>query len=266
MTIDQLMGSLQTHEQRLQKRTQNSLEHALKTKGQRGCGNGMRGHGRGNFNYGGVRDQNHAQAQRGQGRGKFSRPYNHSRYEKSMIQRYNCKKYGHYSSKCRYRSQNDVFEIANFVEKKNGEEEPTLLLAYKDKNDNQINTCYLDPRASNHMCGRKELFVELNKLSHGHVTFGDSSKRPLKGKGKILIKMKNGGHQFISDLYYVPDMKNNILSVGKLLENGYNIFMKNGSLYLRDQINNLIAKVIMTKNRMFPINIKSEDVNASNLF
>ncbi|KAL4194812.1 hypothetical protein AMTRI_Chr05g61400 [Amborella trichopoda] len=247
MTIDQLMGSLQTHEQRLQKRTQNSLEHALQTKltmkeenekspggkGQRGRGNGRRGRGRGNFNYG------------GQGRGNFSRTYNHSRYGKSMIQCYNCKKYGHYT---------------NFVEKKNDEEEPTLLLAYNDKNDNQMDTWYLDTGASNYMCGRKEFFVEFNELSHGHVTFGDISKGPLKGKGQILIKVKNGGHQLISDVYYVPDMKNNILSVGRLLETGYNIFVKNGSLYLRDQRNNLIAKVIMNKNRMFPMNIKSENV------
>ncbi|KAL4179275.1 hypothetical protein AMTRI_Chr13g86480 [Amborella trichopoda] len=187
MTIDQLMGSLQAHEQRLQKMTQNSLEHALQTKltmkeeneecrggrGQTGHGNGRRGRGRGNLNYGGVRDQNHPQAQRGRGRGNFSRPCSHSRYGKSTMQCYNCKKCGHYSSECRYCSQNDVFEKANFVEKKNDEEEPTLLLAYNDKNDNQMDTWYLDTGASDYMCGRKELFVKLNELSHGHVTFGD---------------------------------------------------------------------------------------------
>ncbi|KAL4191119.1 hypothetical protein AMTRI_Chr07g28140 [Amborella trichopoda] len=210
MIIDQLMGTLQAQEQRLQKRTQSSLEHALQTKltvkikseqsrrgrGQRGHGNERRGCGRGNFNYGGVRDQNHPQAQRGRGGDNFSRPYNHSRYGKSIIQCYNCKKYGHYRSKCRYHSQNYVFEKANFVEKKNDEGEPTLLLVYNDKNDNQMDIWYLDTGASNHLCGRKELFVELNELSHGHVTFRDLSKIPLKGKGKILIKMKNGSHQF----------------------------------------------------------------------
>ncbi|KAL4201577.1 hypothetical protein AMTRI_Chr02g259320 [Amborella trichopoda] len=259
MTIDQLIGSLQAHEQRFQKRTQNSLEHALQTKlvmkedneesrggrGQRGFGNGRRGRGRDNFNYGGVIFQGHIIIQG---------------MENPLFNVIIAKKYGHYSSEYKYRSQNDGFENANFVEKKNDEEERTLLLGYNDKNDNQMDTWYLHTGASNHMCGRKELFVELNELSHGHVTFVDLSKRPLRGKGKILIKMNNGSHQFISDVYYVADMKNNILSMGQLLEKGYNIFMKNDSLCLRDQRSNLIAKVIMTKNRMFPMNIKSENV------
>ncbi|KAL4192860.1 hypothetical protein AMTRI_Chr06g196370 [Amborella trichopoda] len=206
MTIDQLMGSLQAHEQILQKRTQNSLEHALQTKlamkkdneesrggrCQRGRSNERRGRGRGNFNYGSMRDQNRPQAQRRQGRDTVP-----------------------------------IFEKANFVEKKNDEEELILLLAYNDNKDNQVDTWFLDTTVSNHMCGRKELIVELNELSHGHLTFGDLSKRPLKGQGKILIKMKNGGHQFISDVYYMPDMKNNIFNVGQLLEKTYSIFMKN---------------------------------------
>ncbi|KAK2981153.1 hypothetical protein RJ640_013475 [Escallonia rubra] len=50
----------------------------------------------------------------------------------------------------------------------------------------------------------------------GNITFGDMSKIPVKGKGKILIKLKNGGHQFISNVYYVPEMKANILSMGQL--------------------------------------------------
>jgi len=29
----------------------------------------------------------------------------------------------------------------------------------------------------------------------------------------VLIKLKDGSHQFIGDAYYIPTMKNNILSL-----------------------------------------------------
>lgn len=53
-------------------------------------------------------------------------------------------------------------------------------------------------------------------------------------------------------------MKNNILSLGQLLEKGYDIHMKDYSLSIRDTKNNLIAKVPMSKNRTFLINIKND--------
>lgn len=58
------------------------------------------------------------------------------------------------------------------------------------------------------------------------VTFTDSSKISIKGKGKILIHLKNKYHQFISSVYYVPDMKHNILSMEQLLKKGYDIHIK----------------------------------------
>ncbi|KAK2985746.1 hypothetical protein RJ640_005446 [Escallonia rubra] len=88
-----------------------------------------------------------------------------------------------------------------------------------------------------------------------NITFGDMSKIPVKGKGKILIKLKDGGHQFISNVYYVPEMKANILSMGQLLEKGYDIHMKDKCLYLRDDRGSLIARVPMSSNRMFLMNI-----------
>ncbi|KAK6126966.1 hypothetical protein DH2020_039294 [Rehmannia glutinosa] len=51
-------------------------------------------------------------------------------------------------------------------------------------------------------------------------------------------------------VYYVPNMKSNILSLGKLLEKGYDIHMKDRSLSIRDDRNNLITKVPMSRNRM----------------
>ncbi|KAF5944507.1 hypothetical protein HYC85_018584 [Camellia sinensis] len=61
------------------------------------------------------------------------------------------------------------------------------------------------------MCGKRELFVELDETVQAQVSFGDSSKTPVKRRGNILIKLKNGDHDYISNVYYVPAMKNNIL-------------------------------------------------------
>ena len=79
--------------------------------------------------------------------------------------------------------------------------------------------------------------LELDKLESGHVTFGDASKIQIKGKGKILIRLKNGRHQFISNVYFISNMKNDILSLGQLLKRVYDIQMKNRSLSIRYQHN-----------------------------
>jgi len=80
----------------------------------------------------------------------------------------------------------------------------------------------------------------------------------MKGKGNILIRLKNGEHQFISNVYYVLNMKSNILSLGQLLEKGYEIRLKDNNLSTRDNENNLIAKVLMSRNGMFVLNIQND--------
>ena len=63
----------------------------------------------------------------------------------------------------------------------------------------------------------------------------------------------------ITNVYYVPKLKSNILSLGQLLEKGYDIHMKNMHIWLRDSSNNLISKVHMAKNRLFPLNLQTID-------
>jgi len=110
------------------------------------------------------------------------------------------------------------------------------------------------------MCGKKDLFVKLSEGVHGNVNLGDSSKLLVEGKWKIKICENDGKKGYISDVYYVPNMKSNILSIGQLPEKGYTIYIENYSLILRDTCGGIMAHVPMAYNRMFPLhlNIKSK--------
>nr|GFD15895.1 copia-type polyprotein [Tanacetum cinerariifolium] len=62
-----------------------------------------------------------------------------------------------------------------------------------DKQEEMIKPWHIDSAASNHMTGEEDLFTETEQ-SKGNVTFEDESKAPVKGKGKILIRAKDGSH------------------------------------------------------------------------
>ena len=53
-------------------------------------------------------------------------------------------------------------------------------------------------------------------------------------------------------------MKNNILNLGQLLKKGYDIHLKKNNLFKRDNMDNLIVKVLMSRNRMFLLNIQND--------
>jgi len=113
------------------------------------------------------------------------------------------------------------------------EKEATLLLVYDERMKNKENMWYLDNEASNHMYGDKEKFMELDEAIRGNVTFANHSKVAIKGKCMILIKLKDGSHQFIGDVYYIPTIKINILSFRQVLEE-YEIKIKDRTSTLLD--------------------------------
>ncbi|KAB5519531.1 hypothetical protein DKX38_023850 [Salix brachista] len=61
---------------------------------------------------------------------------------------------------------------------------------------------------------------------------------------------------YIADVYYIPAIKHNMLSIGQLLEKGYTLFMKDCHVAVKDNNGRLIAFVKMSKNRMFLLNIQ----------
>ena len=168
-----------------------ALESKLTLRGEKP--NGFRG-GYTNSNCGKGRG-------RGTSRGRFARGCGGNR----NVQCFNCNKFGHYALDCRYNKFEEHNEQSNLVEASNIEKEECTLLFAQEEANNLLEVWYFDSRASNHMNGKKELFVELVEGVQGNVRLGDSSKFPIKGKGKIKICQRNGVLQFISNVYYVPN-------------------------------------------------------------
>jgi len=95
------------------------------------------------------------------------------------------------------------------------------------------------------MCGQRDLFCDLDETIQGLVTFGDTSKVPFKGKGNIPIKLKNGDHSYIADVYYVPAITQNLVSIGQLMEKGYTLYteLSSDNYRLQWEINCLCENV-----------------------
>lgn len=85
------------------------------------------------------------------------------------------------------------------------------------------------------------------------MTLGTDSKLSAMGKGRVNILTKKGEKKYIWDVYFVLGLKHNLISIGQLMQKGYNVFFKNDVCTILDMplSKQFIAKVQMTKNRMF---------------
>nr|GEW28280.1 zinc finger, CCHC-type [Tanacetum cinerariifolium] len=130
--------------------------------------------------------------------------------------------------------------------------EPMLLMAVQEKGDKGekifLNEKEIKPK--------KTHYKDVDEKISGRVYFGDGSYVKIKGKGSILLECKNKEQRVNPNVYYIPNLKSNILSLGQLTENGCKIIMKNNILLLYGQDKKLLMRVERSRNRLYKINLK----------
>jgi len=242
MTVRLLSDFLRAHEQRMNdNKIEKPIEQALQSQASigssyhkhsssrgrgRGHGGSYSSKGPGGQNHGGVEQNNigsnHNPSSNNSWREGRGRGGQGSMYNKSNVECYNCHKRDHYENECRSKGDNHVANCAQEDSNREQNKEDHVVLMAATSNETPNNqTWYLDTGCTNHMCGQKDLFAYLDDSFRTKVKFGDGRFVSVTGKGRILITLKNGDQRYIYDVFYVPYMKSNLLSMGQLAEKGY---------------------------------------------
>ena len=123
----------------------------------------------------------------------------------------------------------------------------------------------LDSGCSNHMTGNKSLFSSLDSSVIMNIKLGDDSVVLAKVKGIVPVLSNQNEKMSIHEVFYVPHLTVNLISVGQLLQNKYDFRFHDTYCVIYDKppSERLIAKVEMTKNRIFPLSLRSANLTYS---
>lgn len=122
---------------------------------------------------------------------------------------------------------------------------------------NRNDAWFLDSGYSNHMCGDRTMFHELNEEFKQIVKLGNNSKMSVAGKGNVRLSL-NGLNYTVTEVFYIPELKNNLLNIGQLQERGLAILIQSGKCNIYHPTRGLIIQTDMTANRMFVLLTKSQ--------
>ena len=78
----------------------------------------------------------------------------------------------------------------------------------------------------------------------------------IKGVGSIIFTAVSGEHRLLTGVYYIPALRNSIISLGQLDENGSRMVVEDGVMRIWDHRRRLLAKVTRSTNRLYVLNVQ----------
>ena len=135
----------------------------------------------------------------------------------------------------------------------------------------------IDTGPTHHLCLDKNVFENLEETS-GHVTLADGSKMEIKGIGTVLLKTEAKHSTYdlrLSEVYYVPGLSENLISLGLIEKKGFKIVFCKGKVQFIDRKDGAVLLTSFKEGNLWTVysrgygqkseatNIKDEEVRAS---
>jgi len=103
----------------------------------------------------------------------------------------------------------------------------------------------------------KQLFKELKPSKISKVKIGHGGHISEKGIGTIVVAT-HSGTKTITDVLYVPNIDQNLLSVGRLLQKGFKVFFEDNHGLIKDATGQDLFKVQM-RGKSFSLDLFQEE-------
>jgi hypothetical protein len=110
---------------------------------------------------------------------------------------------------------------------------------------------YLDTGDTHHVTRKREYFSDLDSGVSGSIKFGDASAMEIKGVGSVIFKAKTSEHRILTSVYYILALRNSIMRLGQLDENGSCMEINHRVLCIWGHRHQLLDKVNRGRNHLY---------------
>lgn len=162
-----------------------------------------------------------------------------------------CHRTGHIAKYCferlaQEKKRNEKSE-ANFVTEK-----VQALLANFESEDNDH--WLIDSGASNHMCFDRNLFINFKETDVREVTIANGKKIHVVGTGDVEIKESTENKLLLTNVLFVPELRQNLISVSKVTAKGINVIFSGNEVH--GMRNNEIIFRAIRSNGVFKLHVE----------
>lgn len=116
------------------------------------------------------------------------------------------------------------------------------------------------------MTGKGELFCAIDNSCKSNIKPGDDKALHVEGKGAMEVHTTEGKNK-VNDVYFTPNLKHNLLSVGQIMEKNYKLIFEDNKciIYDKNHEHRLVTTIPMTKNRLFPLKFGEQNTKFDNI-
>ncbi|XP_048003328.1 uncharacterized protein LOC125239728 [Leguminivora glycinivorella] len=108
---------------------------------------------------------------------------------------------------------------------------------------------YVDSGSASHLCRDVNMMSDMKSDKSLQVTVANGDKLFTAGRGNVNVEQRDGNVKTISDVYYVPNLAANLLSVSAMAKKGYKIVFDSDGCEILD--NGVIAATATLKNDVY---------------
>jgi hypothetical protein len=73
----------------------------------------------------------------------------------------------------------------------------------------------------------------------------------IEGIGSVMLQTRKVGHKVLTEVYFIPKLRSNIISLGQLKEDACEIVIRKGFYNVYDAEHSLLARAPHVKNRLY---------------